>query len=208
MLRRLLPKKTNFLQFFGQMTDLAIEAAQTLVQLMNDIEHSEKYSSKIKSIEQNADEITHITIDLIHSTFITPIDREAIYRLAKRLDDIIDFVDGAAARITIFEVKRVTPYIRSLAEVSLDAIGQVQEAVRCLSNLKDHGRLLKIVNEINHLENRADKMFQDGVSQLFREEQDIKELIKLKEIYEILESVTDRCEDAADVIESIVVEHT
>lgn len=207
MLSRFLPRQTDFLQLFRQMTDLSLEAAQTHIQLLDDLEHREKYSSKIKSIEQHADEVTHHTIDLLHGTFITPIDREQIYELAKRLDDILDFIDGSAARLTLYDVRNIPKDLRDLADVMVEAVECVKKAVECLSNLKDRESLMRIVGEINHLENRADKILHDGVGKLFRDETDIKEIIKLKEIYEMLESVTDRCEDASDVIESIMVQN-
>lgn len=208
MLGRFLPKQTDFFQFFNQMTELAVEAAKTNVTLIGDLEHSERHSSKIKSLEQHADEITHLTVDMLHATFITPIDREDIFNLAEKLDDIIDTIDGAAARLTLYEIRNVPKQMADLTDVMAEAVVCVSKAVACLKDLNDRDTLMKIINDIHHLENVADRMLNDAVGKLFRDESDIKQLIKLKEIFEIIEAVTDRCEDVSDVIEAIMVEHS
>ena len=207
MLGRFLPKQHGFLELFEQMAELSMEAAHVFMKLMADPQHSEKYSSKIKSIEQHADEITHHTLELLHETFITPIDREDIFELAKRLDDVLDFIDGAAQRMTLYQIDRVPAEMLTLAELTLESVQCVKNGVACLRDLKNREAVQKVCVEIHRLENECDHKFRLAVAKLFQEENDIKRLIKLKEVLELLEGVSDRCEDAADVIEGIVIEH-
>jgi uncharacterized protein len=201
------PRENRFFELFQELTSLIVEAAQEFSELLNDLAHSDSRAKAIKDIEHRADDVTHRTIALLHTTFITPIDREDIHSLVKKLDDIVDFMEAASQRISLYGVTQVTPEAQSLAKVCILSAEHVQKAVQLLHNLKAHEQIMTECVEINRLENEADHILRDGIAKLFRDEKDTRNLIKLKEIYELLETVTDRCEDVANIIEGIVLEY-
>lgn len=166
------------------------------------------HTQRIKQLEHDADSITHKTMTELHKTFITPIDREDIHVLIKRLDDILDFMDAAAQRVSLYDIGKAPADLLKMAEINITSCELVKTAVAGLSNLKNSAVINKACVEINRLENEADTTLRAAVAKLFREEQDIRQLIKLKEIYELLETVSDRCEDVANVVESIVIEYS
>lgn len=182
----------------------AMHEFQRMLEYPNEMESRAR---QIKELENKADDVTHRTMLLLHRTFITPLDREDIHLLIKTMDDILDFIDASAQRLYLYEVRRIPPEMVKLADLTVESVELVRKAVQLLTNLKNGSDLLKICVEINKLENQADHILRTAVAQLFREENDLKLLIKLKEIYELLETVTDRCEDVANVIESIVLEY-
>ena len=151
--------------------------------------------------------ITHRCVEALHKTFITPIDRDSIHRLITRMDDVMDFVEAAAERIELYELTVMTSDVRDLADVLHRAALQVEQAVRGLRDLKDPQATLKLCIDINRLENEADAILRRSVARLFKEEKDPITVIKWKEIYENLEDATDRCEDVANIIEGVVLEH-
>ena len=202
-----MPREGGFFQLFKELSEQIVLGAEEFRAMLEDQSHFESRSRNIKAIEHRADEITHRTVALLHQTFITPLDREDIHQLITRLDDIVDFIEAASQRIFLYEVKQITPEARQLAEICVSAAKQVSLAVQDLDNLKDPEKILKACVEINRLENDGDQVLRAGMAKLFREEPDTRELIKLKEIYELLETVTDRCEDVANIIEGIVLEY-
>ena len=207
MLNFLIPKEGRFFEHFEQSGDLIVQAAVEFREMLGDFNHSETRARNIKRIEHNADEITHATIELLHKVFITPIDREDIFSLISKLDDIVDFIEAASERVFLYGFTRMTPEGIGLAEVCVRAAEHVRGAVKGLNNLKNPEGILKHCVEINRLENEADHLLRAAIAKLFREEPDTRELIKLKEIYELLETVTDRCEDVANIIEGIILEY-
>lgn len=207
MLGRFMPKEYGFFDHFNKMSDLAVDAAKEFQELLRHPENHEKYRNRVKAIEQTADEITHSAIGMLHRTFITPLDREDIFSLIKRMDDVIDFLDGAAERFIRYEIGEVPREMHTLTEITLDSIECMRRAIAGLRDLKNSEGTLKEVVEINRLENHADQVFRDALARLFREEPDVRTLIKLKEVFELIETVTDRCEDVSNVIETIVMEY-
>lgn len=201
------PRENRFFELFGEIAVLTVEAAQEFHRMISDLSHAESHGRTIKDIEHKADEVTHRTIELLHTVFITPLDRDDIHLLIKKMDDIIDFIDAAAQRIFLYGVVKMTPEAEGLARVCVESALKVQSAVSGLNNLKDQETIIKDCVEINRLENEADQLLRSAVAKLFREEADTRQLIKLKEIYELLETVTDRCEDVANIIEGIVLEY-
>lgn len=202
-----IPKEGRFFDLFKNLSALITEGAIEFRELLAHLDESEKRVRNIKDIEHKGDEITHSTMDLLHQTFITPLDREDIHVLTSTLDDVLDYIDAAAQRILLYEVKQMPNEGRELAEVCVQAAQKVQMAVGHLDNLKDPSAIKKICVEINRLENEADHILRAAVAKLFRDENDMKTLIKLKEVYEILETVTDLCEDVANIIDGIVLEY-
>ncbi|MCM2324245.1 MAG: DUF47 family protein [Oligoflexia bacterium] len=207
MIGRILPREEKFFELFRHSADLMVEGALALRDLFSDLEHAEMHSRRLKDIEHKADEVTHRTIELLHKTFITPLDREDIHLLITKMDDILDFFEAAAQRIFLYDVKTPPPNARELAEICVKAAEAIKRAVDLLEDLKERELILKQCIEINRLENEADYMFRLSLAKLFREEPDTRQLIKYKEIYEILETATDRAEDVANIIEGIVLEY-
>jgi len=202
-----IPKEGRFFDLFKNQAALISEGAVEFRELLAHLDESEKRVRNIKDIEHKGDDITHSTMDLLHQTFITPLDREDIHELTSTLDDVLDYIDAAAQRVLLYEIKQMPHEGRELAEVCVQATQKLQTAVGHLDNLKDPTAIKKICVEINRLENEADHILRAAVAKLFRDENDIKTLIKLKEVYEILETVTDLCEDVANIIDGIVLEY-
>ena len=207
MLSKFMPREGRFFDLFEQSSNLIEEAAQQFKVMLSDLSHAESHAHKIKDIEHRADEVTHRTMEMLHKTFITPIDREEIHQLISKMDDVVDIIEAASQRIFLYGITSVPQEAINLAQISIQAAECIKRAVRGLNNLKRPQEMIKDCVEINRLENEADNLLRSGISKLFLEEPDTRQLIKLKEIYELLESVTDRCEDVANIIEGIVLEY-
>jgi predicted phosphate transport protein (TIGR00153 family) len=207
MFGRFLPRETSFFDFFEQHAALTVEGTKEFLSLTTTAANIPAKCRRISDIEHETDTITHRCVEALHKTFITPIDRDAIHRLITRMDDIMDYVEAAAERIELYELTVMTPEARDLAEVLHRSALQVEAAVHRLRKLDDPQATLKLCIDINRLENEADAILRRSVAKLFKEEKDPIAIIKWKEIYENLESATDRCEDVANVIEGVILEH-
>ncbi|MBV8624348.1 MAG: DUF47 domain-containing protein [Herbaspirillum sp.] len=207
MFGRLMPTEGKFFDLFNQHAELAVKCAKEMVSLMTNFDDLEIRVHAIEAVEKQADKITHNTIELLHKTFITPLDRDDIHQLITRMDDILDLLEDAAQTISLYDIKAITPEAKRLAELCLACAEKVQAAVGLLSNMDNSRQILSICQEIDRLESDADHVMRAAMSKLFRDEPDVRTLIKLKAIYEILETVTDRCEDVANIIEGIIVEN-
>lgn len=203
----LLPKEHSFFDFFEQHAATEVDAAHLLREAFRAIDRAEELARKIKDYEHEGDRITHQTVEALHRTFITPMDRDEIHRLISKMDDILDFIDGAAQRILLYEIRDVPAEALELCEVLVRSTEQVARAVTGLRGLKYPMDLLKTCVEINRLENEADSALRRGMARLFKESKDPIHVIKWKELYEFLEAATDRCEDVANIIEGVVLEH-
>ncbi len=207
MFGRLMPTEGKFFEYFIQHGELCVKGGKEMVALMTNFDDLEHRVHAIESVEKQADKITYAALDLLHKTFITPIDRDDIHKLITRMDDILDLMEDAAQTISLYDIKAITPEAKRLAELCQACCEKVLAAVSLLHNM-DHAReILTICSEIDKLESDADHVMRAAMSKLFREEPDVRNLIKLKAIYEILESVTDRCEDVANIVEGIIVEN-
>lgn len=207
MFGRLMPTEGKFFEYFNQHADLCVKGAKEMVELMINFDDLEKRVHAIETIEKQADKVTHDTIEMLHKTFITPIDRDEIHQLITRMDDILDLLEDAAQTILLYDIKAITLEAKRLAELCLASAEKVQAAVALLHNMDNSRAILTICAEIDRLESDADHVMRAAMSKLFRDEPDVRNLIKLKAIYEILETVTDRCEDVANIIEGIIVEN-
>jgi len=203
----LLPKEYSFFDFFEQHASKCVEGARLLLQLLHNVQSVETLVKEIKEVEHAGDKITHHTIETLHKTFITPIDREEIHQLISVMDDILDYIDAASQRILLYEIAEITPEAQELGEVLLRATEQVQEAVTGLRRLQYPMEMLQTCVEINRLENEGDTALRKGMARLFKESTDPIHIIKWNEIYEFLEEATDACEDVANIIEGVVLEH-
>ena len=208
MISRFLPKEEGFFELFNESAALTLEAAKNFKNLLNSGANAANIARSIKTAENKADEITHKTMLMLHRTFITPLDREDIHELIKRLDDILDFLDASAQRYVLYELDHAPPEMVQLAEITIASCELVKKCIGGLSNLKNAQDLFETCVQINKLENDADHVLRSAVAGLFKNESDLRRLIKLKEIYELLETVTDRCEDVANLIEGIVLENS
>lgn len=204
---RLLPKEEKFFDYFDVASEKMIRGIRLLKEMMRDLSNAEEKSRQIKDVEHEADHITHETVSSLHKTFITPIDRESIYALITRMDDVLDLVDSTSERVLLYKIKTSTPESMALIEVLEKAIEQVAKGISGLRDLKNSGSILNICIEINRLENEGDRTFRNALSVLFSSSYDPIEIIKWKDVYETLEEAIDRCEDVANVLEGIVVEN-
>lgn len=207
MLGRILPREGKFFDLFRQSGSLIMEGATEFRNMLGDLGQAESHARNIKRIEHNADDVTHATVELLHKTFITPLDREDIHQLISGMDDILDYIEAAAERINLYDIKTATPEALKLADICVQAAKDVHAVVQLLEDMKNADEIIKRCVEINRLENEADHTLRAAMAKLFREEQDTRQLIKMKEIYELLETVTDRCEDVANIVEGIVLEY-
>jgi predicted phosphate transport protein (TIGR00153 family) len=207
MFGRLMPTEGKFFELFTQHADLCVKGAKEMVALMTNFNDLEIRVHAIESIEKQADQVTHRTLEMLHKTFITPLDRDDIHQLITRMDDILDLLEDAAQTISLYDIKAITPEAKRLAELCLASTEKVKAAVGLLHSMNNSSEILNICEEIDRLESDADHVMRAAMSKLFREEPDVRNLIKLKAIYEILETVTDRCEDVANIIEGIIVEN-
>jgi hypothetical protein len=207
MFGRFLPRETSFFDFFEQHAGLTIEGTKEFLSMVTTGANIAAKCRRISDIEHETDTITHRCVEALHKTFITPIDRDSIHRLITRMDDIMDYVEAAAERIELYELTTMTSDCRDLADALHRASQQVEQAVRGLRTLKEPQATLKLCIDINRLENETDAILRRSVARLFKEEKDPILVIKWKEIYENLENAADRCEDVANIIEGVILEH-
>ncbi|HET9577820.1 MAG TPA: DUF47 domain-containing protein [Usitatibacter sp.] len=208
MFGRLLPKEGRFFDLFNAHAAQVVKAAHELSALMQNYENREQHARAIDEAEHAADRITAEAIRLLHKTFITPLDRDHIHALVNAMDDICDLIQDTTETLTLYDLRRITPEAARLADIAVKCAERVQEVVQLLAKQDDSGdALTKTCEEIDRLESDADRVLRSAMSRLFREEQDVRELIKLKEIYELLEAITDRCEDVANLAEGISLEN-
>lgn len=207
MMSWFVPREAKFFDMFRTTTSLMVEGATELKALIDDLGNVEQRAKNIKDIEHRADKSTHATVEALHMTFITPLDRDDMYRLTSKLDDIMDYIDAASQRFHLFDIRTATPEIKELAVIILKSVEALQKAVALMENMKNSSQILVHCVEVNRLENEADHVMRSGMAKLFRDDFDFKTLIKLKEVLELLESVTDRCKDVANIVEGIVLDH-
>jgi predicted phosphate transport protein (TIGR00153 family) len=207
MLRRLLPRDEDFFTLFERHAALTVVGAREFVRLVSGGENVLALAARIKEIEHETDVITHACVERLHTTFITPFDRDDIHRLITRMDDVMDFIEAAAERTALYELRDMTPEVQQLAIVLVRATEEVVKAVTGLRDLKHSKTVLEACIEVNRLENEGDTILRHAVATLFKETPDPLLVMKWKEVYEALESATDRCEDVANIIEGVVLEH-
>ena len=207
---RLMPREGRFFSLFDGHAKHIVEGAVALADVLRHYDDQADRATRIKQIEDaehGADRITHDTVQLLHTTFVTPFDRDDIHRLISRMDDILDLIQDTAESLVLYDIQKVTPEATQLAELVLRCAERVQSAVGLMASMADAPAILKICQEIDKLESDADRVMRGAISQLFRNENDVRQLIKLKAVYELLESATDKCQDVANVIESVVLEN-
>jgi len=201
----LIPKDNSFFAMFSAMSDNNIAGARTLVDLFANYNDVAKKIEQIHHIEREGDELTHAILTKLNQTFITPFDREDIHELASKLDDVLDFINASGARIAMYRITAPPPAAGELARIILKQCQELQQAV---SLMQKNGNILVHCVEINRLENEADQVAQQAIAELFEREKDPINLIKIKELLEFLERATDKAEDVANVLETVVLKNT
>lgn len=210
ILHALLPKDNTFFRLLEQDVENLRVAAQTFKDLMRRTISSDERAQKIRRLEElehKGDEITHKIFHELGATFITPFDREDIHVLTSVLDDILDYINGAATRIQLYKIKKITDEQEQLAAMIADAVDQLHKAIPLLRDLKNVEGIRDCLVRVNSIENAADDLFERAIADLFDDCDDPIRLIKLKEVFVSLETATDKCEDAANAIESIIVKN-
>ena len=211
---KLLPTEGNFFVMFNQHADRIVEAVHAFSHLVanySDPILRDKYNTEVDNAERAADRITHECNVSIHKTFITPIDREQIHSLINTMDDVADLIQDTAETMALYDVRVMNEEIVRLTDLSVKCCERLRDAVYLLEKISDHGTAeaaLKTCEEIDKLESDADRVMRSAMSKLFREEPDVREVLKLKAIYQLLETITDKCEDVANLIEGIVLENS
>lgn len=207
---RLMPRERRFFDLFDQHAALILQGSVVLVELLNGYDERERRTERIARIldlEHSADKVTRETVSLLHQTFVTPFDRDDIHRLISRMDDVLDLIQDTAEALQLYDIERLTPEAVQLADLLRECCVRIQAAARQLSSLDDAALVLRLCSEIDGLESQADRVMRAAVSKLFREESDTRELIKIENVYQLLESATDKCEDVANVIQGVVLEN-
>jgi len=200
----LVPQKREFFALYSRAARNAVEISRLLVRLLDEFPEDGEHLRDIKELEHEGDRLTRELVDLLNRTFVTPFDRDDMYQLASALDDICDHVDEAAGNIVGYGVETIRPLAREQAHVILRSAEKLREAVDRIEGFKDSSRQL---HELRDLEDEGDRLNRTAVSELFRSETDPFVVIRWKDIHEQLEEAVDACENAADVLEAIIVKN-
>lgn len=202
ILSKVLPREEGFYKMFTQQAENVRAGTKALVAMLASYSDPPAQARAVKEIEHQGDIITHDLNTRLNKTFITPFDREDIHELSSKIDDVLDLADAAAGRLVIYRVKAIRTGVLDLAKILDQATEEMVEAVRVLAK-QDH--ILKHCIEINRLENEGDRISRALIAQLFEQEKDPVEIIKWKEIIEAIETAIDKCEDVANVIETVIL---
>ena len=202
-----IPREEKFFELFEEDAHNVVKAAQKLKELVDTWKNVEGRVNEITELEHEGDRITHQIMEQLHRTFVTPFDREDIALLAHSLDDVTDFIHAAADAMLIYKIDQPTQRAKDLADIIVQAAAEVERALPQLRRRAQLKQVLERCVEINRLENMADRVFRSAVGELFDDSTDIANVIKWREIYEHMESATDRCEDVANVLEGVALKH-
>jgi predicted phosphate transport protein (TIGR00153 family) len=208
MFGRFMPREGRFFEFFNAHVEQVVLAAQQLDALMSaSPEDMPGIVSTIDEIETAADKIAHDTVSLLHTTFITPFDRDAIHALVNNLDDIVDSIQDVAEGISLYNIRRLTPDAAQLAKLTMSCVERVNQMIKLLDNMEQSADILRTCREIEQLEYDCDRVMRSALGRVFRDERDALQVIKMKAIYEGLEKITDHCEDVSKIVEGLVLEN-
>lgn len=209
IIQRLLPHDESFYRFFNEAAQNLVNAVALLkeLSLAKEASKREKLIMQIKELEHHGDNLTHQIFSELNSTFVTPFDREDIHQLTSALDDIMDHMDGTANRLTLYKIKKYPPPMIKLIDILQLSIGELHRGVGMLRDLNKTNELQRVFQKVNEYENNADAVFEIAVADLFEKEKSAIQVIKLKEILVGLETATDKCEDAANVLEGIYIKN-
>ena len=210
LIANLVPREGKFFEYFNEHASRTAAASNELTLLLSeyaDVGARAARIERIDTLEHEADRITHDTASLLHTIFVTPLDRDDIHRLISRMDDVLDLIQDTAESLHLYDVQKVTGHAVELAVLLREGCENLKSAVGMLNNMKNAPEILKLCREVDIMESRADRVMRNAISTLFREEADIRQVIKLKAVYELLETATDRCQDVADILESVILQN-
>ncbi len=212
MFGRLMPREGKYFDLFNAHAALIALGGTALSNMIGALvdqpDQAGRFAEEIDTLERKADDITHDTLAQLHTAFITPFDRDEIHELINGMDNILDIMQDVAESMSLYDIHRVPSDAKSMAVITENCCHRVQSVVKLLHSMDNAPAILKLCHEIDALESEADRSLRSAMSKIFREEPDVREVVKLKEIYELLESVTDRCKDVAGTIEAIVLENS
>ncbi len=203
-----IPQDSKFFTLFEESARNAAEVAKKLHELLFDWANVEDKIAAIADLEHKGDNVTHQIAAELHRTFVTPFDREDIAMLSHTLDDVTDFIHSAADAMLLYSIKEPTQRSKELADVIVEITAEVEKAVTLLNKKLDQREMLKYCVEINRLENVADRIYRAALAELFAKSTDVVYIMKWREIYEHMETVTDRCEDVANVLEGVAIKYS
>jgi hypothetical protein len=201
------PKEDKFYEFFVQTANIAYTEAKLLLDFLNNLENSEENLKKLKEVEHEGDKKQHEILEQLNKTFITPIDREDIYIIAKDMDDIIDYIESTASRFVMFNVNECTEDAISLSKMIVQCCKELIVIMEELKNMKTSKQLSKKIIEVNRIEEDGDVISRKAIGDIFRKDIKVIDVIKWREIYQYLEDTLDACEDLANVIEGVVMKN-
>ena len=207
MLEKLMPRSDGFFDDFDAQADATVRGARLLYELLQDSSDVVRKVAAIKEVEHQGDDIAHRAFERLHRQFITPFDRAEIHRLLGRIDDVLDLTDATAERLLLYEVGPAPEAAKELARVLVPCCEKLQQAVRLMRHIKNPAEILAACRDIKTMESEADALGRAAIAELFKSGKDPLSIIKWKEIYDLMETATDRCEDVANVIEGVVLEH-
>ena len=207
MLEKLMPKSDEFFDDFDAQAEVTVRGTKMLLALFEDFTDVERKVAAIKHVEHEGDNIAHRAFERLHRQFITPFDRAEIHRLLGRIDDVLDLTDATAERLLLYEVGLIPQPAKDLARVLVPTTEKMEEAVRLLREIKNPAQILAACREIKTIEGDSDVLSRAAIAALFKSGADPLSIMKWKEIYDLMETATDRCEDVANVIEGVVLEH-
>jgi hypothetical protein len=207
MLERLLPKKNEFFALFSRHAALCVDGATRLRAMLGDLGKGEEHANGIHAVEHEGDVVCQQAMELLHTSFITPIDRGDIHRVASRLDDILDHIEATAQNLWLYEVRELRPEALEMASHLVDATRAMKVTVDALAKRPSSEHVRELCRAVKQVEKQNDRLRRRAIATLFQQEHDPKTLIKWKEIYENIESAIDRCEDVANVIEGVALEN-
>jgi predicted phosphate transport protein (TIGR00153 family) len=210
LLRFFVPQDRKFFPLFEKASGNLLNISKVLVEMANTSSPDKRREliKEIERLEHVGDGVTHEIFNELSANFITPFDREDIHNMISSLDDVVDFIHGSAKRIDLYKISEITPSMVKLAELVLQGAEELNTAVCNLRNMSNAGKIRECCVKINSIENHADDIFDMSIAQLFEEEKDAVKIIKLKEVLSALETATDKCEDAANAISSIIIKYS
>jgi uncharacterized protein len=204
----LLPREEKFFDLFEQGARSMVLAAEKLKEIVDKWENVEALVAEVTEIEHQADSITHQIYAQLHRTFVTPFDREDISHLAGNIDDVTDFIQAAADAMVVYKIAKPEKSAKELSDIIVTASKEVLKAIMLMKSSKNIKEMLGVCVEINRLENMADRIYRSALGQLFDGQTNLTDIIKWREVYDHMESATDRCEDVADAIEGIALKQS
>ena len=207
MFNKLLPKEKTFFELFNVQSSVVTKGLGLFEELLNDYSRQSELMPLIKTVEEEADEVAHRIFRHLNNTFVTPFDREDIQALVHRMDDVMDLAEKANSRMAIYALPAPPEGVGDMASVLKSAFGLVSQAVAMLDDWKHKDAILKICIEVNSLENKGDVLLREALQRLFQQQTEALYVVKAKEIYESLEDAIDRCEDLANIIETILIKN-